>query len=111
MSFKVKYVNGLMSNKNSLYTASVLPAVPESYCIDLALATPTWLPAALPLVEVMSSNKPKVLYAVVSPLTAPISGVLYRFVIFAKLPISKVVIPALTAVSYTHLTLPTKRIV
>ena len=42
------------------------------------------------------SNKPKVLYAVVSPHPAPMSGVLYRFVILVKLPISKVVIPALT---------------
>ena len=73
----------------------MLPAVPESYCIDLDLATPTWLPDAVPLVTVASSNKPKVLYAVVSPLTEPMSGVLYRFVIFVKLPISKVVTPAL----------------
>ena len=74
----------------------MLPAVPDSYCIVPALATPTWLPDALPLVAVAVSNKPKVLYAVVSPLTAPISGVLYRFVIFEKLPTSNVVTPALT---------------
>ena len=59
----------------------MLPAVPDSYCIVLALATPICVPDALPLVAVAVSNKPKVLYAVVSPLTAPMSGVLYRFVI------------------------------
>ena len=35
------------------------------------------------------------LYGVVSPLTLPMSGVLYKFVILTKLPNSKLVTPAL----------------
>ena len=72
----------------------MLPTVPETYSIVRARATPIWYPEELPLVAVKSVNNCISLYGVVSPVMFPISGVPYTFVIFKKLPISNVVIPA-----------------
>ena len=96
LSFNVKYVNGLISKRYNLNTASVFPIVPESYCSVLALATPICVPAAVPLVDVTSSNNPIVLYAVVSPEISVTSGCPYMFVILTKLPNSAFIEPVFT---------------
>ena len=79
-----------------MYIAVVSPATPEPNCTVLALATPTWIPFLVPLVIIALSYNSRVLNAVDSPLINVTSGVPYRFVIFAKLPTSKVDTPALT---------------
>ena len=96
ISLIVKVVNILTSKRNNLYCAVWSPGTPESNSIALALATPTWLPEAEPLVEVLVSNIPTVLYAVDSPDIWDTSGVPYRLSTFAKFPNSKVAILALT---------------
>jgi len=72
------------------------PTAPDEYSIDLARATPIKSPLAVPLVRMVSSYNSKVLNAVLSPLINVTSGVPKTFVIFAKLPKSKVDTPALT---------------
>ena len=96
LSFNVKYVNGLISKRYNLNTASVFPIVPDSYCIVLALATPICVPEAVPLVDVTSSNSWIVLYAVVSPEISVTSGWPYTFVILTKFPNSAFIEPAFT---------------
>jgi len=88
-----------MSNRWALYTASVLPDTPESYSNALARATPIGSSVDdVPLVTVPPESNLTSLYGVVSPLTLPMSGVPYKFVIRTKLPNSKLVTPALIVV-------------
>ena len=83
-----------------MYTASVLPDTPESYSNALIRHIPTGSSCdAVPLVTVAPENNLTSLYGVVSPLTLPMSGVLYKFVILTKLPNSRFVTPALIVVT------------
>ena len=89
------WVNICTSKRYSLWTASVLPSVPVLCSKALDLATPIWNPLPVPPLVDASVNNFISLYAVVSPETSPISGVLYAFVTWIKFPSSKLVTPAL----------------
>ena len=74
VSLKVINVNGLISKRYIFSVAVVSPWVPEECSIERHLATPICVPEAEPLVTVSLSNNCTVLYAVVSPDTAVMSG-------------------------------------
>ena len=82
-------VNGLISNKYNLYTASAVPITPETCWYVLALQIPILVPEAVPGVWISLSKKPISLNALDSPLINDTSGVPYKFLILVKLPTSK----------------------